>query len=215
MLWPDLPAQRVTRLVELIVERRTWMAVTQGVWRKIGAVWDPRHNDHPQLRHAPEALRSWWAATYPTAMADDVRLEWVRALAGMQVFTAYLIERGARIIAGTDTPFVNLVPGFSLHDELQYLVDCGMRPAQTLDAATRSAAAALGLSSVAGTIEQGKNADLLLISGDPGQDIRLLSRIEHVILGGRWFSPAHLFAMAATVAATADERKQRRISDLY
>jgi len=214
-LWPDLPAERMDALVALIIERRTWMAVTRGVWYKIGTVWDPRHLDHPQLRYAPVSLRSWWAKVYPADVSAELRLEWIRALAAMQVFTASLVEGGARIIAGSDAPFVNLVPGFSLHDELQLLVDCGMRPAQALDAATRLAAEALGLSGAVGTIEPGKEADLLLIDGDPGQDIRALARIQRVLRAGVWHEPGHLLAQAETQPDTAAQRLQRRISDLY
>ena len=191
-LWPDLMPDRVERQVDLIVKSKTWMAITRAVWQKIGTVWDPRHADHPQLRHAPVPLREWWEHQYPSAMADDLRAEWIRALAGMQIFTSRLIERGGRIIAGSDTPFVHLMPGFSLHDELQLLVECGMRPGQALDAATRRAAEGLGIEHLAGAIEPGRAADLLVIDGDPALDIRALARIKSVILGGRWLDPAVL-----------------------
>jgi imidazolonepropionase-like amidohydrolase len=148
-------------------------------------------------------------------MADDLRLEWVRALAGMQVFTAHLIERGGRIIAGSDTPFVNLLPGFGLHDELQQLVECGMSPAQALEAATRLAAEALQIGHLVGTIEPGKQADLLVVDGDPTKDIRALRRIKAVIRGGCWRDPAALLAEAAGYAATATRGDYRRISELY
>ena len=214
-LWPDLERDRVERLVDLIVEHKTWMAITRAVWQKIGTVWDPRHADHPQLRYAPSPLRAWWDRQYPPAMDDDLRLEWIRALAGMQIFTSRLIERGGRIMAGSDTPFVNLVPGFSLHDELQLLVECGMRPSQALDAATRHAAEGLGISHLVGTIQPGKAADLLLIEGDPALDIRALARIKGVIVGGRWLDPEALLVEASEQAAIAWPRAQRRFSELY
>jgi cytosine/adenosine deaminase-related metal-dependent hydrolase len=214
-LWPDLERDRVERLVDLIVERKTWMAVTRAVWHKIGTAWDSRHADHPQLPYAPPPLCAWWGHQYPPVMADDLRLEWIRALAGMQIFTARLIERGGRIIAGSDTPFVNLMPGFSLHDELQLLVECGMRPSQALDAATRQAAEALGISHRVGTIQPGRAADLLVIEGDPAQDIRALARTRGVIAGGRWLDPAALLAEASQQVAAVRPRAQRRISELY
>ena len=148
-------------------------------------------------------------------MADDLRLSWARALPAMQIFTAHLIERGARIVAGSDTPFINLLPGFSLHDELQILVECGMRPAQALDAATRLAAEALQIGRLVGTIEPGKEADLLVVNGDPTADIRALTRLKAVIRGGRWLDPGALLAEADQQAAAAWPRTQRRISDVY
>ena len=214
-LWPDLSRDRVRALVNLIIERNVWMTVTLAVWRKIGTAWDPRHGDHPQNSHVPAALRAWWNQQWPPVMADDLRLAWARALPAMQIFTAHLIERGARIIAGSDAPFVYLLPGFSLHDELQILVECGMRPAQALDAATRLAAEALQIGRLVGTIEPGKEADLLVVNGDPTADIRALTRLKAVIRGGRWLDPGALLAEADQQAAAAWPRTQRRISDVY
>lgn len=214
-LWPDLSRKRVQALVDLIIERNVWMTVTQAVWHKLGTAWDPRHGDHPQTRYVPPALRAWWTQQYPPIMADDLRLAWARALPAMRIFTAHLIERGGRIIAGSDTPFLHLMPGFSLHDELQLLVECGMRPAQALDAATRLAAEALQISHQTGTIEAGKRADLLVVAGDPAADIRALARLKGVIRDGRWLDPGVLLAEADQQAAAAWPRTQRRISEVY
>jgi imidazolonepropionase-like amidohydrolase len=214
-LWPDLTHERVQRLLDLIVERKTWMAVTRAVWHKIGTVWDVRHAEHCQSRYVPATLRAWWEQTYPANVPDALRWEWIRALAGMQVFTTGLIERGARIIAGTDVPFVHLMPGFSLHDELAMLVACGMKPAQALDAATRQAAQALGIGDQAGTIAAGKAADLVLVEGDPTQDIRLLAGIKRVVRAGRLLDAQQLLAQAAEQTATMAPRTTRRFSDFY
>jgi imidazolonepropionase-like amidohydrolase len=94
-------------------------------------------------------------------------------------------------------------------------VECGMRPSQAIDAATRYAAEGLGISHLVGTIESGKAADLLVIEGDPALDIRALARIKAVIVGGRWLNPIELLAEASEQAAIARPRTQRRISELY
>ena len=200
-LWPDLTRDRVKRLIDLIVERRVWLAVTRAVWHKIGTVWDIRHAEHAQESYVPSALRGWWDQTYPTHVSDDLRYEWIRALAGMQVFTAGLIERGARIIVGTDTPFVHLMPGFGLHDELSMLAGSGMKPAQALDAATHLAAQALGVADQVGTIDAGKAADLALVEGDPAHDIRAAGQIRTVIKAGRILNAEQLLAQAAAQSA--------------
>jgi imidazolonepropionase-like amidohydrolase len=167
------------------------------------------------MAYAPRPLRAWWDQQYPKAMPDELRVEWSAALAGMQIFTGRLIRRGARIIAGSDAPFVHLLPGFSLHDELQLLLACGMNPAQAIAAATDEAAEALGIDGLTGSIEAGKQADLLVLSGDPLGDIRALQRPVAVIRDGRWFSPDALLAQAADYAATATQGAGRRISDMY
>ncbi|WP_410590543.1 amidohydrolase family protein [Amycolatopsis sp. lyj-23] len=101
---------------------------------------------------------------YPQGNLEDV-LATVRALAAA----------GVDLLAGTDasmpeTFFGGLAHGASLHRELQYLVAAGLTPAAALRAATATAARRFGLAD-RGRIAEGLRADLLLVDGDPTQDI--------------------------------------------
>jgi len=94
------------------------------------------------------------------------------------------LELGVPIAAGTDA-------GGHGHPknalELKYLVEAGLTPMQALRAATQWAAACLGLEREVGTIEQGRLADLVLVGGDPLDDVTLLldpARVELVLKGG-------------------------------
>ena len=94
------------------------------------------------------------------------------------------LELGVPIAAGTDA-------GGHGHPknalELKYLVEAGLTPMQALRAATQWAAACLGLEGEVGTIEQGRLADLVLVGGDPLDDVTLLldpARVELVLKGG-------------------------------
>ncbi|WP_238006437.1 amidohydrolase family protein [Dactylosporangium sp. AC04546] len=90
---------------------------------------------------------------------------------------------GVRFAAGTDagTPF-NRHGG--LPEEIALMTRIGLSPAEALVAATRHAAANLGLADRIGTIEAGKVADLILVDGDPLADISALRRVRQVIQGG-------------------------------
>jgi imidazolonepropionase-like amidohydrolase len=95
-------------------------------------------------------------------------------------------EAGVKIAFGTDcgTPFNR--PGENAA-ELGLMVECGMSPVQALEAATRVAADALGLSDQIGTLEVGKSADILVVDGDPLSDVGVLadrSRITYVVARG-------------------------------
>ena len=70
------------------------------------------------------------------------------------------------------------------------MVHIGLSPAEALIAATRNAAANLGMSDSLGTIEVGKVADLVLVEGDPLTDITALRRVRRVIQGGVPLPPA-------------------------
>lgn len=92
--------------------------------------------------------------------------------------------RGVRIVAGTDlaTGSGRVPP---VHGEIAILVErAGLSPMEALVAATRNAAAAIGIESRVGTIEVGKEADLLILGQDPLADIRNTSTIEQVFKRG-------------------------------
>lgn len=91
---------------------------------------------------------------------------------------------GIRIAMGTDGG-----PG-SIMNELVELVSCGFSPMEALVAATRNTADALGMLDNRGTLEAGKRADLLIVDGDPLQDIKIMksqARLVLVMKAGRIF----------------------------
>jgi imidazolonepropionase-like amidohydrolase len=97
------------------------------------------------------------------------------------------VKAGVRIAMGTDagTP---LNPHGRNAQELSRMVQFGMTAMQAIEAATRSAATLLGLEQEIGTVEAGKQADLLVVNGNPLDDIALLetpARLECVIQGGK------------------------------
>jgi imidazolonepropionase-like amidohydrolase len=100
---------------------------------------------------------------------------------------------GVPILAGTDGAYPQ--GGEALHRELQLLVEAGLTPLQALQAASRDAARAMGVSKDVGTIEAGKTADLVLLDANPLDDISNTRKIDAVILHGRMFSKGELSIM--------------------
>ena len=115
----------------------------------------------------------------------ETMAEFKRALAVEQRFVATYVRLGGRLVAGTDTPQQFVVPGWSLHRELQLYVAAGLTPAAAIRSATADAAALLGIADRAGTIDVGKDADLVLVDGDPLRDIRATTAIRLVVRLGR------------------------------
>ena len=66
--------------------------------------------------------------------------------------------------------------------------ECAFTPMESLKAATRNGAMALGLESVTGSIQKGKMANLVLLSADPSQDISNIDKVELVIKNGKLFN---------------------------
>jgi imidazolonepropionase-like amidohydrolase len=114
---------------------------------------------------------------------------------------------GVPILAGTDTAAgVRVYPGFSLHEELELLVQAGLTPMEALQAATRNAGKYLGIADT-GTIEKGKRADLVLLDANPLQDIKNTRKIQSVVLAGRYFSRADLDQLLREVEEEATKSK--------
>jgi imidazolonepropionase-like amidohydrolase len=99
-----------------------------------------------------------------------------------------MLKDKVALIFGTDTPAgdgIGNPPGLNGRWEIQNWADAGASPAQILRAATIDNAAALGLQGSLGTIEPGKQADLLLLRSNPLRNVRAYDSIELVILRGR------------------------------
>ena len=110
-----------------------------------------------------------------------------------------LYESGGEnlLIVGTDEPvYTTLLPGFAFHRELLAMVHAGLPNITVLKAATINGANALGVADKLGSIEPGKLADLLVIKGNPFEDIKVTRNIELVIKGGVLYYPEILLKSA-------------------
>jgi imidazolonepropionase-like amidohydrolase len=100
--------------------------------------------------------------------------------------TKMLYENGITILSGSDIPNFELVPGASLHHELEILVEAGIPPLEVIKIATRNGATALGIEEDVGTLESGKQADMIILSENPLDDISNTKEIETVIVDGQF-----------------------------
>jgi imidazolonepropionase-like amidohydrolase len=101
-------------------------------------------------------------------------------------------DAGVPFLAGTDLSGAFVFPGFSLHHELELLVQAGFTPMEALQTATRNPAVFLGELNSLGTVKKGKLANLVLLDSNPLVDIRNTATINAVVLNGRFFSRADL-----------------------
>ena len=155
-------------------------------------------------------------------LRSDERLRWERLLGDAELANGTLAQQrwrtarrivsifhraGVVVLAGTDAPMPGVYPGFSLHEELALLVEAGLSPRAALRAATVQPAQFLGLSARAGSVEIGKQADLVLLDADPTRDIRNTQRIRAVVLDGRLLSHEALDALLENAAQANDAKK--------
>ena len=150
------------------------------------------------MEFVPRALRTRWTERRKAYIAQ-VGDEGMTAAAALADVSARAVRdlqaAGAKILAGTDAFDAFVIPGHSLHQELQLMVKGGMSPAQALRSATAEAAAYRGTLATEGTIERGKRADLLILDGNPIADIANITRIHTVVAGGRVHERSALHAL--------------------
>jgi hypothetical protein len=169
------------RLFDKLAAKGVWQTPTLAFFQTLPDVFEGQ-----SLRHAEYANDSLLELTrqnievshVPQASLDKLRYA---ARVALQQGIHDLYSRGNRFLAGCD----GLVPGFCLHDELEWFTKAGFSPLEALQTATINPARFLGRDKLQGTIEVGKRADLVLLDADPLADIRNVQRIDAVILRGK------------------------------
>lgn len=107
------------------------------------------------------------------------------------------------MMLGTDAAGA-MVPGFSVHKELELLVHAGLRPYEALKTATVNAAAFIDEKERWGTLELGRQADLILLEANPLSDISATRRVVGLSLRGRWYARSDLGALLERVRTRPD-----------
>jgi hypothetical protein len=147
--------------------------------------WDYLHQ--PEMKYVPACDRATWE--------PDKHLP-PKVLAGFTKYQALskrlvhdLHARGVPLLLGTDPANPLVIPGFSVHEELALLVESGLTPFQALQTGTTNPAAFFHHSATSGTLAVGKQADLLLLNGNPLLDIKQTKNIAGVLAQGKWYGP--------------------------
>jgi imidazolonepropionase-like amidohydrolase len=161
-------AQKAAALFALLARSGTWQVPT------LLALQDVWSNAKKQLGPSDAAA------------ADRVALKTMEMFAGMRA-------AGVRIMAGSDLAASAGEP--ALHDELVSLVNAGLTSMEALQAATRSPAEFLGRLPTEGTIEVGKQANLVVLDANPLADIRNTRRVSMVVRAGKLLREADLQKM--------------------
>jgi imidazolonepropionase-like amidohydrolase len=152
-----------------------------------------------EVRYLSHRSRSWlvdrskgWLADFSEDDFEAAR----RALAVKKEFVGALHDAGAGILLGTD----DWMRGFAIVDELENLVDAGLSPHEAIKAGTRSAAEFLSASDEFGTVAVGMRADLLLLGGNPLDDVNNVRAVSGVMLRGKWLPRKDLDEILEAIA---------------
>jgi len=158
----------------------------------------------PRLNYLPQSVRDLTQYVVPAERFTRS----ARSSADIAVYEtrARLIkicrDQGVQILAGTDTgPYGPMIPGFSLHDELERMVADGLKPIEALRAATINPARFFNATDSLGTVAAGKRADLVLLDANPLTSIGNIRRINAVIVNGALIDQARRQQMLDSLSA--------------
>ena len=160
--------------------------------------------DNPDLRYVPEASRQLWrevGSDFDAKLTVEQRQILADLFAAQLRLTGLFAHNGVKMLAGTDFGGQWLVPGRSLHREFDLLARAGVPPLRILQMTTIEPARFLGREASMGTVEAGRNADLVLLGGDPTASTANLHRVVGVVRAGRYLPLREIEAMSVAVAA--------------
>ena len=178
-------------VTEALLEANTALCPTVIVWDRLARLSHFVSRPDPRLRWVPDEIRESWDA-FPHRHDPEGSRGRRAAVAEIRQVIPRFHDAGVSIVVGTDAPWPYLIPGFSIHDELEMLTGSGLTAAQVLTAATREASRRLGVNHLTGTLQPGKTADLLIVKGNPISDINDIRRVREVFRAGQRVDLARL-----------------------
>ena len=188
---PDSPAARA--LIQLLVSRRVAVTSTLPVFEQDLPEHAPL-NPRAMATLSPQALEAYLysrnrRATQTAARRDEALLAWRNDLALERAFTA----AGGLLLAGPDpTGNGGVLPGFGDQREVELLVEAGFTSEQAIRIASYNGAVFMGLADRIGSVAPGKDADLVIVEGDPAKAIADIEKVETVFKDGVGYDPAAL-----------------------
>lgn len=190
----------------LLKTNHTWQCPTLTVLRNLNHLTDGSLTNDTRVRFLPRWMVAGWNPArdfrFKSWTPEDYELQ-KQGFSNELAIVRRMHRVGVEFLAGTDVGNPYCFPGFSLHDELQLLVETGFTPMEALQTATRNAARFMGREHDLGTVEPGKFADMVLLDGNPLQAIGNTRKIAAVIYGGRLFSRSALDEMLSNAEVLA------------
>lgn len=184
----DPNQQRVKDLIQLMQERHTTLDPTVTIFE---GMFSGKPNDPPPgmasylKRVPPEVARNWLSGALPIPEGQEAAYQ--AAFPAMLTLLKAVYDAGIPIVAGTDA-----MPGFALYRELALYVQAGLTPAEALRTATLTPAQVMGVDHSLGSPAPGQYADLILVDGQPDQNIGDIERVQLVIKNGVFYQATQL-----------------------
>jgi len=192
--WATLDSASLARTARALAQTKVAIVPTLVVHEMLSRLDNPVLLTRPGMEDVPndaESVRSVASLLRRTGWKPRDFQAFRRARARQNLFVREFRRAGGVIAAGTDAANQLLIPGFSEHEEMTLLVDAGLTPLEAITSATRRGAQLLKADSL-GVVAPGKVADLVVLNGNPAQNIAATRSIAWVMTRGRVVWPDSL-----------------------
>ena len=187
--------QKTAELAKVLYENGTYVTPTlitlDRHWSRKGGTYI----NQDENKYISENLLQTWdpELNFPEKMYPPIAWETGKDLKNTSLeITKILHEKGVNILAGTDCGISYIVPGFSLHDELELLVKAGLSNADALKTATVNPAKYFSVSDSYGQVATGMKANVILLNANPLEDISNTKNIYGIVRNGTYLNRIYL-----------------------
>ena len=191
LLYDDLDESKIEELVRKTKESGIAIVPTQTLMtRWLAPTPTEEMISEPEMKYISPSLRFSWRQG-KERMLDNLSYRdegYHHFVSTCNKIILQLFEAGVPILLGSDAPQVMNVPGFSIHHEMEDMIDLGMSPREVIKSGSSEVARFFGSEDEFGQIEVGQAADLVLLGANPLQDIKNARKIEGVMYQGFWLS---------------------------
>lgn len=187
---------RIPEIAQATADANVWNVPTESLFEHVTvADWTPEDLARwPEMKYMPrESVAQWESAK--RALLNDANYNAKTARRAVEIRQKLIMElknSGGGLLLGSDSPQIFNVPGFALHRELKYLVDAGLTPFEALQTGTVNVSGFFSSEDTFGSVQEGLEADLILLDANPFEDINNSRRIHGVMVRGTWLSRTDL-----------------------
>jgi Amidohydrolase family len=184
---------QLNRAANIFIKTGAWYCPTivtvQNIFRRTKNVKEEIKNDSLMQYVAKDSKEAWeqMGARFANFSSEDWNIK-LKQLELLNKIVKLLSDKKVNMLAGDDNNNPFCYAGFSLHQELLQLVNCGIRDRDVLKIATYNPAVFFGIEDKFGTVEQGKFANLVLLDANPLNKISNTKKISAVFLRGHYFN---------------------------
>ena len=187
----DLDSIKINNVIDALIKNDVWQIPTLILYKNFANKTFKNPDYLPFLNLLPEERKKEWINKI-NAIDDVINKDIIDYTLWSKKMVDYMHDKGISFMAGTDTPIGFLIPGLSLHQEIQELYESGLSELEAIQTATINPAKYFNLENSLGRIKSGFIADLIILDKNPLESISNTKSIHAVIKEGHLMNRSYL-----------------------